>query len=736
MKIKNRLLLLLVPAIFVSLALLSGLSYLNANRQAKELAHEEAQRIAYAQSSIIFDKLRDAEAVASSLAVSLLEMREHGNIGREVLSLLVKGAIASSPDFFGIWMLWQANAYDGRDAGFVGNEELGNDIGRANAYWLRRPNGELGYDLSDNYDDDPYYVQPMERKKITIIPPYRDKDTEEKTLMSTIAVPIMDKGKFLGAVGIDIEMDFIQDLVKTIKPYDTGYALLISDTGAIVADPSRKEAAEELPQVPADVLANIKKGQPFTLTAESIFDKSAVQCFYTPVKLESFDAPWYFMVALPIDKVMAESNRNLLIQLGISLAALAVLVWLVFYTANGVSRPLQHIVEYAKAVASGDHTSPLESKGLALELQELYNALRTMLDSLLDTMHQVEKSSAESAKGAEQARKAMAEAEEARRHTEASRQAMLEVAARVDAVSDRVLGASEALSDIITVAGNEAKEQNRLMEETSTSIGAMSESIVRVSSNAEDAADFAEQTRARAGEGAAIVNRTLDAIDGIRRETEVLGAQIADLSKNTEAVGAILGLINDIADQTNLLALNAAIEAARAGEAGRGFAVVADEVRKLAEKTMEATRQVDESISGIRNSMRISAEGVARTAETVCSTVNLGHEAQASLQDIVGFVQGMTEQIHDIAKLCREQAATSEQVADVMERLSQLSENVDKAMHQGAEVSRALGPEAKELGALVTTQRGKISCSSKDRHDAMCTSSFAVIRKEGWLLHQ
>ena len=701
MKIKTRLLLLLVPAIFVTLALLASLSYLNASRQAEGLAHAEAQRIAFAQSSIVFDKLRKAEAVTASLVASLLEMRAQGETGREALSLMIKGATASSSDFFGIWMLWEPDAYDRKDAEFVDNEDFGNSTGRANAYWLRDSSGELGYDLSDDYDHEPYYVQPKERGGLTIIPPYRDMDTAEKTLMSTITMPILDKGAFLGAVGIDIEMDFIQGLIKAVKPYDTGYALLISDTGAIVADPSRAEAAEQLPSVAPEVLDRIKSGKPFTLYAESVFDKSAMQCFYTPVKLESFDAPWYFMVALPMDKVMAASNRNLLVQLGISLAALAVLVGLVFYTANSVSRPLQRIVEHAKAVAAGKYNSTLESKGLAVELLELQNALSSMLQSLLDTMRQVEESSAESARGAEQARKAMAEAEEARKRTEASQKAMLEVAARVDAVSGRVLATSEELTGAIASAGNEAREQNRLMEETSSAIGAMSDSIVRVSSNAGDAADYAEQTRARAGEGATIVNRTLDAVDGIRRETEALGAQITDLSKNTEAVGAILGLINDIADQTNLLALNAAIEAARAGDAGRGFAVVADEVRKLAEKTMEATRQVDDSIKGIRNSMRVSAEGVTRTVETVQSTVNLGHEAQASLQDIVGFVQGMSEQIHDIAGLCREQAATSEQVAAVMERLRQLSHSVDRAMSQGAEVSRALGPEARELGLLV-----------------------------------
>ncbi|MDL2210913.1 methyl-accepting chemotaxis protein, partial [Desulfovibrio sp. OttesenSCG-928-O18] len=132
-----------------------------------------------------------------------------------------------------------------------------------------------------------------------------------------------------------------------------------------------------------------------------------------------------------------------------------------------------------------------------------------------------------------------------------------------------------------------------------------------------------------------------------------------------------------------------------------GFAVVADEVRKLAEKTMEATKQVDEAVGGIRSSMRVSAEGVSRTSETVLATVELGVNAQNSLADIVTLVQGMNEQIHDIARLCSEQAETSNGVAGTVDRLRQSSILVTEAMDEGAAITRALEPEARELGLLV-----------------------------------
>jgi methyl-accepting chemotaxis protein len=697
MNIRTRLLLLLVPAIFLVLTATALLTYLSANKQAEALADMHARRISSEQSTLIFDKLRQGEAVVKSLAQSALEMRNEGNPDRRALTYVTKGVAASSRDFFGVWSLWQPDAFDGRDAEFIGNEDFGNREGRANSYWLRRPNGTLGYDLSDDYDEEPYYTQPQTAGRVTIIPPYRDMDTEDKTLMSTIAVPILDKGRFLGAVGVDIEMDFIKGLLDKVRPYESGYARLISDTGDIVADPLQKE----LP-LPADILTQIRSGKAFTDSGTSEADgTSSVLCYYTPVKLESFDAPWYFMVALPKDKIMAESNRNLRVQLGISLLALAMLVALVFYTANSVSRPLQRIVAYADEVAAGKYDGTPDRKGFAAELQELCNALNSMVNALLGVMRQVEESSAETARGAEQARMAMEDAEQARQKIESSHKAMLAVAGRVDAVSQKVRETSQALTGKIAAAGREAREQSRFMDGAVSAVAVMSESIARVSSNAEDAATFAERTKTRATEGAGTVDRTLAAVDGIRREIGTLGDQIAVLSRNTESVGAILGLINDIADQTNLLALNAAIEAARAGDAGRGFAVVADEVRKLAEKTVQATQQVHESIKNIRSSMQVSAEGVERTAGTVHDTVELGHSAHEVLRDIVGLMQGMNEQVRGIAGLCREQATTGEQVSSAVQRLRELGESVSAAMDEGAEISHALVPEARELGLLV-----------------------------------
>ena len=693
MRIKNRLLILLIPAIVVILTALVGIGYLNAARQAASIAENEAKNLALEHAESVFSKLRKAETAVAALTRTMASFKESGVIDRNSMSRAVRGTALSSEDFFGVWALWEPDAFDGQDARFVGDEEFGNATGRANAYWLRKKDG-LGYDMSDDYDEEAYYTLPRETGRMVITSPYRDMDTENKTLMSSIVVPITLDKRFLGAVGIDLELDFIQSIVGKITPYGTGRAMLISDRGEIIAGPE-PHAGAELPKVEDDILARVKTGESFALRTGDM------QRFYVPFKLDSFSAPWFFMIALPTDKLMEESRNSLLLQLGVGLAALLLLPALVFYTAGGVAGPLRRIADYAALVAGGRYDVKLDSRGFALELRELGAAIDSMLTSLLTNMEQARRSGENAALEAEKARDATVEAEKARLLAEDNHEKMLEIAGRVNEVSEKLQNTSLELSQKINLAERESREQGALMRETTDVINAMNVSVARVSGRADEAAGATEQATRRADDGAGIVDNTLEAFESICRESENLSGQIEELGGKTADIGTILGIINDIADQTNLLALNAAIEAARAGEAGRGFAVVADEVRKLAEKTVQATKQVEESLQALRRSMDVSAAGVAGTIGAVRAAMQLGHEAKASLSDIVALVREMSAQIRDIASLCNEQTSASSQVAATVERLDRLSRVVKEAMDDSAAIAGALQPEARELNELV-----------------------------------
>jgi len=174
----------------------------------------------------------------------------------------------------------------------------------------------------------------------------------------------------------------------------------------------------------------------------------------------------------------------------------------------------------------------------------------------------------------------------------------------------------------------------------------------------------------------------------------VLGAQ-------AEGIGRIMNVISDIADQTNLLALNAAIEAARAGEAGRGFAVVADEVRKLAEKTMAATKEVGDAISGIQHETRNNIENVDKAVSSIEEATDLANQSGESLAEIVKMVDTAADQVRSIAAASEQQSAASEEINRSIEEVSTISSETSQAMIQAAQAVSELAQQAVVLQGLI-----------------------------------
>ncbi len=708
MRLKTKMLLFLVPAIIIILACISIYNQINAREQARAFALQQAISIAEKESGPLLERLQQAQAMVKSMVATLTRLKTEEKTDRVYLRELVAGVSSAEQGFVGAWVLWEPNAFDGKDADFVDNEDYGNKEGRANAFWMTT-SGTLEYDVSDDYDQETYYSVPKSKGKLAVMPPYIDQDTPTKIFMTSVVMPLNIQGKFCGVGGIDIELKSLSAIMAKAKPYGTGYAMLASDTGIIIGSPRMEDVGKQLSDVLSpETIAEMKKagsvGEQRLYQGASLLDgKEKMLLLFSPVKMEAFDAPWTFMVALPLDKVMAQADKQFYISLGVAVAGILVLLVLVFVAADSVSRPVQHLVRFAGEVAGGNYRARSDEQAGIRELRELGLSLRHMLDSLLKVMEQAEQQGGEARREAERAQAAVREVEEAQRHNMARQQAMHEVAGRVEGVAKHLQSTSDALVEKMRVALQGSQEQSHLVGGTVQAVARMADSTRQVAVSAEDAAGFAEQTRERAVQGAQVVNSTIEAFDGIRGSTERIGAQMRELSTRTEGIGAIIDMISDIADQTNLLALNAAIEAARAGEAGRGFAVVADEVRKLAEKTMQATRQVDEAIGGIQASMNENVQGVNRAVESVEKTVEISREARSSLQDIVSLVQTMSTQIQGIAALCQDQSSTSGRISQSVDELERLSQSAAKAMEDGAQAVANLAPQAKELGVLVHT---------------------------------
>ncbi|WP_428567446.1 MAG: methyl-accepting chemotaxis protein [Solidesulfovibrio sp. DCME] len=279
-------------------------------------------------------------------------------------------------------------------------------------------------------------------------------------------------------------------------------------------------------------------------------------------------------------------------------------------------------------------------------------------------------------------------------------------AAKAADTSDRMATASRELSVLIDQANQGAQEQNGRVQETVTAVEEMNATILEVARNAGQTATGAQAARDKAREGADLVAQVVAAVDGVREAAGRLKDNMRDLGRQAQGIGAVLGVISDIADQTNLLALNAAIEAARAGEAGRGFAVVADEVRKLAEKTMHATKEVGEAVTGIQHGTAETERMMDQAATAVDEATQLAERSGGSLAEIVTVVESAGDQVRAIATAAEEQSTTSEEINRSIESISRIASETAAAMSHSTQAVAELAELAHSLSALVADIRG------------------------------
>ena len=376
-----------------------------------------------------------------------------------------------------------------------------------------------------------------------------------------------------------------------------------------------------------------------------------------------------------------------------------VILGIIAAVIRSVLVPLGQLRECSGKVAAGDYDSCslFEFTG---ELELFRQDMSNMVVSLKTSMAQADAKSREAEEEARKAHEAMQEASLAQQDAQARTDAMLVAARKLQQVVEVTASASEELSAQIEHSSRGADRQASRVAETATAMEEMTATVLHVARNAAEAADSSAAARTRAEEGARIVTQVVDGIDRMQERTLALKADMGALGAQAEGIGQIMGVISDIADQTNLLALNAAIEAARAGEAGRGFAVVADEVRKLAEKTMVATKEVGAAVAGIQQGTRKNIENVEQSVAAISQTTDLARRSGATLGEIVAMVEGSAAQVHAIATASEQQSAASEEINRAIEQIAGISAETSQAMAQATEAIVELAHQAQDLKAL------------------------------------
>lgn len=343
----------------------------------------------------------------------------------------------------------------------------------------------------------------------------------------------------------------------------------------------------------------------------------------------------------------------------ISVLGVGLAVFLGFTISKAITGPVVALAAAAEAIAQGDLTIDdikVDSKD---EIGDLANSVNVMKANLGDLIKKV------------------------RDMAEHLASAMTELAASANQMA----------------TGSE--EQSNQTAQVATSVEQMSATIIEVAKNSQNASGLAEKTKATADEGGNVVS---DAIEGMKRVAETVkesAATVESLGKSSDKIGEIVSVINDIADQTNLLALNAAIEAARAGEQGRGFAVVADEVRKLAEKTSSATKEIAEMISNIQTETGGAMASMHTGTKQVEEGVELANKAGDSLGEIVASVEGVSELIQQIATASEEQSSAAEEISANVTAIASVSEQTAQGATQSKVAADDLNKISEELKSTV-----------------------------------
>jgi len=336
----------------------------------------------------------------------------------------------------------------------------------------------------------------------------------------------------------------------------------------------------------------------------------------------------------------------------------------------------------------------------------VYGVLIKMVSNLKAKITEADSKSQQAEQQAKAAHEATALAEEATRKAErAKAEGMLQAAEQLEGVVQIVSSASEELSAQIEQSSRGADEQSGRVRETATAMEEMNATVLEVARNAQQAADISKQTRQQAQEGSQIVNEAVKSIESVHTQSIAIKEDMDVLGKQAESIGQVMGVIADIADQTNLLALNAAIEAARAGDAGRGFAVVADEVRKLAEKTMTATQEVGQAITGIQEGTRKNIHNVEQTGISIEEAAKLATQSGESLKHILEFVHMVNDQVQSIATASEQQSAASEEINRSVEQVATISTETAQSMEQASQAVADLAQQSQSLQQLIAEMK-------------------------------
>lgn len=509
-------------------------------------------------------------------------------------------------------------------------------------------NSPTSFKNPPDYDprERPWYKAAMESKGTVIATdPYVSQSSGE--VVVTLAKTTSDNN---GVVAVNLELGSLSDIVSSVTIGNEGYLFLLDGTKHFITHPT-SEAGSEATEEFFDKMYESETGQ-FTYDYEGDQKQLAFSTSET--------TGWKIagtMVNEEIKDAVSPILHTIIIVLITSIVIGGIVILLII---RSIANPIKQLVIASDQISQGDLSVTVDL-GKKDELGILAQAFNRMKENLNEVILQVQDKSNSLAASAEQ----------------------------LNASTEQNTTATEQISSSVQEVAANMDNQNNRISHSATLAEDMAQSISLISSGASEVSHTANDTMSAVQEGNKALNTTITQMESIKQNTHELSSNIQGLGNLSQEISNIVDVITDIADQTNLLALNAAIEAARAGEHGKGFAVVADEVRNLAEESSRSAEQIKEMISTIQAETTNTVRSMKTATEEVEKGIDIANDAGASFNTITGYVDAITKQvvqvttkIQEISNGTKHFTQTFQEVAVIGEAISDETQNVSASTQQ------------------------------------------------------
>lgn len=467
------------------------------------------------------------------------------------------------------------------------------------------------------------------------------KNTGKASLMLATPVYSPGSGPILGVVHATIGLERLSGLVSKLSN-DTNLIYIIDSKGQVVAHPDGEITKKRLDmsQIPF-----VQQGLTSKASGFAVLDSEAEKKLVT----YAYDQKtgWLICQEIPYSVITAKTHMLTIILGTVTLVFLLLIAFLAYYLSQKVTKPITGMQQIALKISGGDLTQKLTVSSKD-ELGSLAQALNTMVDNLKSIIRLVQDNAQQVAASAEQ----------------------------LTASADQSSQAANQVAQSITEVAHKSNNQTEAVGSTTSTVAQMTENIQKAAENTNQVSDRVKTAAATAQEGGKSASIAVSQMEKLEGTVKASAQVVSKLGERSKEIGMILDTIQGIAGQTNLLALNAAIEAARAGEQGRGFAVVAEEVRKLAEQSQDAAKQIAELIREIQNETDNAVQSMHKGTLDVQTGASVVKEAGEAFRQIITMVTQVSQDVADISASMQQVATGSQRIVTSVNDIDQLTQAV------------------------------------------------------------